>query len=104
MGMGGRTASSAVPDEAIPRLRASGGKPVPGAKPKAATVEPLPERRPAPAEAPAGRDESGEGNGQAATAEPTAAVDAGAAAAKAVESAEAEPAAGPPGSGPPALK
>jgi len=46
MGLGGRTASSAVPEEAIPRLRASGGKTVPGAKPKAATVAPLPERRP----------------------------------------------------------
>ena len=48
MGLGGRTASSSVPDEAIPRLRASGGKPVPGAKPKAQAVEPLPERRPPP--------------------------------------------------------
>src|SRR2546421_7986288 len=48
MGLGGRTASSAVPEEAIPRLRASGGKTVPGVKPKAATVEPLPERRPEP--------------------------------------------------------
>jgi translation initiation factor IF-2 len=48
MGLGGRTASSAVPEEAVPRLRASGGKPVPGAKPKAATVAPLPERRPEP--------------------------------------------------------
>src|SRR5204862_8136790 len=48
MGLGGRTASSAVPEEAVPRLRASGGKAVPGAKPKAATVEPLPERRPEP--------------------------------------------------------
>jgi translation initiation factor IF-2 len=48
MGLGGRTASSAVPDEAVPRLRASGGKVVPGAKPKTATVEPLPERRPEP--------------------------------------------------------
>jgi translation initiation factor IF-2 len=48
MGLGGRTASSAVPDEAVPRLRASGGKPVPGAKPRAATEDPLPRRRPEP--------------------------------------------------------
>src|SRR5437870_1464566 len=34
--------------KAIPRRRASGGKAVPGVKPKAATVEPLPERRPEP--------------------------------------------------------
>ncbi|HEX9377091.1 MAG TPA: translation initiation factor IF-2 [Actinomycetota bacterium] len=60
MGLGGRTASSAVPDEAIPRLRASGGKAVPGAKPKAATVEPLPERRPVP-ETP---EPAAEANGQ----------------------------------------
>jgi len=46
MGLGGRTASSAVPEEAVPRLRASGGKTVPGAKPRTATVAPLPERRP----------------------------------------------------------
>ena len=68
MGLGGRTASSAVPEEAIPRLRASGGKTVPGVKPKTATVEPLPERRPeprpAPEEAPPpepGADGSGDG-------------------------------------------
>jgi len=49
MGLGGRTASSSVPDEAIPRLRASGGKPVPGGvKPKVQAVEPLPERKPTP--------------------------------------------------------
>ncbi|HXF36628.1 MAG TPA: translation initiation factor IF-2 N-terminal domain-containing protein, partial [Actinomycetota bacterium] len=34
MGFGGRTASSSVPDEAVPRLRASGGKAVPGARVK----------------------------------------------------------------------
>jgi translation initiation factor IF-2 len=71
MGLGGRTASSAVPEEAVPRLRASGGKTVPGAKPRAATVEPLPERRPEPKveEAPpAGPDSSGDG--QVAVAEP----------------------------------
>jgi translation initiation factor IF-2 len=48
MGLGGRTASSSVPEEAVPRLRASGGKPVPGAKPRAATEDPLPRRRPQP--------------------------------------------------------
>ncbi len=64
MGLGGRTASSSVPDEAIPRLRASGGKPVPGAKPKAQAVEPLPERRPQPTAEP--KPESASGNGQAA--------------------------------------
>jgi translation initiation factor IF-2 len=62
MGMGGRTASSSVPDEAIPRLRASGGKPVPGAKPRAQAVEPLPERKPTPAP----EAETASGNGQAA--------------------------------------
>ncbi len=42
MGIEGRTASSSVPEEAIPRLRASGGRAVPGAKPKRATVEAVP--------------------------------------------------------------
>ncbi|MGH2660392.1 MAG: translation initiation factor IF-2 [Actinomycetota bacterium] len=40
MGMEGRTASSSVPDEAVPRLRASGGKAVPGAKVKEAREAP----------------------------------------------------------------
>lgn len=40
MGIDGRTASSSVPDAAVPRLRASGGKPVTGAKPKQATEAP----------------------------------------------------------------
>jgi translation initiation factor IF-2 len=62
MGLGGRTASSSVPDEAIPRLRASGGKPVPGAKPRAQAVEPLPERKPTPPEPAA---DAASGNGQA---------------------------------------
>ena len=68
MGLGGRTASSAVPEEAVPRLRASGGKTVPGAKPKAATVEPLPERRPEPRPEPEPQVAAagdGSGNGQA---------------------------------------
>ncbi|HEX9123329.1 MAG TPA: translation initiation factor IF-2 [Actinomycetota bacterium] len=46
MGLGGRTASSSVPDEAVPRLRASGGKPVPAAKIKEAVEEPTPKPRP----------------------------------------------------------
>jgi translation initiation factor IF-2 len=45
MGYGGLTASSSVPDEAVPRLRASGGKAVPAGKPKVVTEEPLPARR-----------------------------------------------------------
>ncbi len=48
MGFEGRTASSSVPDEAVPRLRASGGKAVPGAKPKAAREEPVTKPRPKP--------------------------------------------------------
>jgi hypothetical protein len=45
MGLGGRTASSAVPDEAVPRLRASGGHAVPGQRVKAAVEEPKPKAR-----------------------------------------------------------
>jgi translation initiation factor IF-2 len=48
MGFEGRTASSSVPDEAVPRLRASGGKAVPGAKPKAAREEPVAKARARP--------------------------------------------------------
>src|SRR5439155_18787682 len=44
MGYEGRTASSTVPDEAIPRLRAAGGRVKPGSKPVAATVQQLPTR------------------------------------------------------------
>jgi translation initiation factor IF-2 len=72
MGLGGRTASSAVPEEAIPRLRASGGKTVPGVKPKTATVEPLPERRPEPRAAPekaAAPEPGGDGSGDGKVAE-----------------------------------
>ncbi|HEX9823046.1 MAG TPA: translation initiation factor IF-2 [Actinomycetota bacterium] len=43
MGYGGLTASSSVPDEAVPRLRASGGKAT-GSKPKVVTEEQVPER------------------------------------------------------------
>jgi len=48
MGFEGRTASSSVPDEAVPRLRASGGKAVPGAKPRAAREEPVARARARP--------------------------------------------------------
>src|SRR5262245_36242212 len=46
MGYEGRTASSTVPDEAVPRIRASGGHVKPGSKPRTATAEQLPARRP----------------------------------------------------------
>jgi translation initiation factor IF-2 len=49
MGYEGRTASSTVPEEAIPRLRAAGGKVKPGSKPVTATEDQLPRRRPTPA-------------------------------------------------------
>jgi translation initiation factor IF-2 len=45
MGYGGLTASSSVPEEAVPRLRASGGKAVSAGKPKVITEEPLPKPR-----------------------------------------------------------
>jgi translation initiation factor IF-2 len=45
MGYEGRTASSTVPEEAVPRLRASGGKVKPGSKPKAATARQLPTKK-----------------------------------------------------------
>ncbi|MGH2676580.1 MAG: translation initiation factor IF-2, partial [Actinomycetota bacterium] len=45
MGYEGLTASSSVPDEAVPRLRASGGKAVQAGRPKVVTEEPLPTRR-----------------------------------------------------------
>ncbi len=48
MGVEGRTASSSVPDEAVPRLRASGGKARPGAKVKEVAEEPAPKPRPKP--------------------------------------------------------
>src|SRR5437870_2947747 len=72
MGYGGRTASSSVPDETVARLRASGGKAVPGAKPKQIEVEQLPAKRPVretvvAEEAPA--PAAAEGNGQAAAVE-----------------------------------
>ncbi|TMK82338.1 MAG: translation initiation factor IF-2 [Actinobacteria bacterium] len=42
MGYESRTASSTVPDEAVPRLRAAGGHVKPGSKPIGARVQPLP--------------------------------------------------------------
>jgi translation initiation factor IF-2 len=45
MGFEGRTASSTVPEEAVPRLRAGGGKVKPGSKPRAVTADQLPTRR-----------------------------------------------------------
>ena len=61
MGMGGGTASSSVPDAAVPRLRASGGKSVPGAsKPAEATEVPTaaaPPSKPKAAKKPAPKPE-----------------------------------------------
>ncbi len=51
MGIDGLTASSSVPDQAVPRLRASGGKAVPEAKIREAREEPLPKPRPKKVEA-----------------------------------------------------
>jgi translation initiation factor IF-2 len=59
MGYEGRTASSTVPDEAVPRIRAAGGHVKPGSKPRAATAEQLPTRRP--------QEALDEGNGQVST-------------------------------------
>src|SRR5437773_1815314 len=70
MGYGGRTASSSVPDETVARLRASGGKAVPGAKPRQIEVEQLPAKPKRRAEEPSKEDVGApaaptEGNGQA---------------------------------------
>jgi translation initiation factor IF-2 len=46
MGVEGRTASSSVPDEAVSRLRASGGKPVKAAKNKEVVEAPTPKVKP----------------------------------------------------------
>jgi translation initiation factor IF-2 len=48
MGVEGRTASSSVPDEAVSRLRASGGKPVKAAKIKEVVEAPTPKVKPKP--------------------------------------------------------
>jgi translation initiation factor IF-2 len=45
MGFEGRTASSTVPEEAVPRIRAAGGRVRPGSKPRTATEDQLPRRR-----------------------------------------------------------
>jgi translation initiation factor IF-2 len=58
MGYGGLTASSSVPDEAVPRLRASGGKAVPTGRPKVVTEEPLPPKRRARKPEPSGDGEA----------------------------------------------
>ena len=80
MGFEGRTASSTVPEEAVPRLRASGGRVKPGSRPPAATAEQLPTRRPARSrKEPRRPAENGEVRSDAATAvidEPGAAVEA----------------------------
>ncbi|HEV3474699.1 MAG TPA: translation initiation factor IF-2 [Actinomycetota bacterium] len=72
MGYAGLTASSSVPEEAVPRLRASGGKAVPASKPVVVTEEPLPPKRrtPRPKKAAAATTdaESSGGDGQTATA------------------------------------
>jgi translation initiation factor IF-2 len=60
MGYEGRTASSTVPEEAVPRIRAAGGKVKPGSKPRAATADQLPTRRQTKAKEQA-RRESGNG-------------------------------------------
>jgi translation initiation factor IF-2 len=52
IGVGGMTASSSVPDDAVSRLRASGGKATPGAKLKAKAAEPATSDRPRRAAAP----------------------------------------------------
>ena len=48
MGIDGLTASSSVPEQAVPRLRASGGKAVPEAKLREVVEEPRPKPRPKP--------------------------------------------------------
>jgi translation initiation factor IF-2 len=79
MGYEGLTASSSVPDEAVPRLRASGGKAVPAGRPKVVTEQQLPTRRrpkPEPKKAAvkeAAPEAEAEGDGQAPAAEAEAA-------------------------------
>jgi translation initiation factor IF-2 len=76
MGLGGRTASSAVPDEAVPRLRASGGHAVPGQRVRAAVEEPKPKAksRAKPKAKPAASAPTPEPQPAAAPAQPAAAV------------------------------
>jgi translation initiation factor IF-2 len=95
MGYEGRTASSTVPEEAVPRIRAAGGKVKPGIKPRSATAEPLPVRRAREAAPP----ESGRGgDGQVDTAAAVAVIPA-----EAVEEEAAEPQPLPE-AGPPAVR
>ena len=68
MGYEGRTASSTVPEEAVPRLRASGGKVKPGSKPRAATAEQLPTRPAKPRKEPKRPAEDGKVDAGVATA------------------------------------
>jgi translation initiation factor IF-2 len=60
MGYEGRTASSTVPEEAVPRIRAGGGKVKPGSKPRTATADQLPTRRQVKSK-PEPRADSGDG-------------------------------------------
>jgi translation initiation factor IF-2 len=53
MGAGGKSASSSVPDELVPRLRASGGKATAAPAPRREILEPPPQpRKPKPKQAP----------------------------------------------------
>ncbi len=114
MGLGGRTASSSVPEEAVPRLRASGGKAVPAAKIKEAVEVPTPKPRPKPKSAPAKvapkpstpAEEPSAPAGKAAEPAPTAAAAPPAAAASSVAAPPAPPAPAPVPAkpSPPALK
>jgi translation initiation factor IF-2 len=89
MGYGGLTASSSVPDEAVPRLRASGGKAVPAGRPKVVTEEPLPPRRRARKEA--APEPSGDGEGSEAAARDAVAAEAAPAPPEAAPEAVPEP-------------
>ena len=64
MGYEGRTASSTVPEEAVPRIRAAGGKVKPGRKPRTATADQLPTRKPRGKKEP---EEAAPGDGQVET-------------------------------------
>src|SRR6266581_415858 len=63
MGYEGRTASSTVPEEAVPRLRAAGGKVKPGSKPKVTSEKPA---KAAPRKKSTAPPKEAEGNGQVA--------------------------------------
>jgi translation initiation factor IF-2 len=87
MGFEGRTASSTAPEEAVPRLRAAGGKVKPGSKPRAATADQLPTRRVVEAREPVA---SGAGDGEVGAGTSTAIIEAPEAAAPAIEAPETE--------------